>query len=307
MSDLAGREAVRTLGVALAMIVSLAGQVSAETGVFLKDGRPSDAAALATGDQLLIENRNDDITFAGRSFAATGFTGVLGYSSELAYVAVISGWVVIDGESVEAGRMVLLPPMGGKAQTELFDAARFSQSWPQAVRETNASAFAALSDVASSQGRAIFFGRLGQTRFNVAAPGSADQEMATRTVKGASAIQNIRFSGQTDLAAIEQQVADDFLAALANRDTQAVAALMDPVPFGNTDLRNGGSEARLAMATALVAERDWAAALREARAVREPEQANNWAVTGPAISGTLTLRPVGDFIFVRTVNLGEQP
>lgn len=297
----------RSLATAIAIsMLALAGGAHAQTGVVLKDLRAGDSNSLVTGEQLLIEGRDGDIGFAGRVLRGAGFTGVLGYSSEVAYVAVISGEIVVDGRTARRGRMVLLPPLGGRAQIERFDAARFAASWPEPAREAHASSYAQLAGLAQAQGRGISLGRLGRTRLNVAAPGSADQELAARTVKGNEAVRAIRFANVATPAEVEQAVAQSFVAALAARDADTVASLMDPVPFGNTDLRGGAGEARLAMARLLVARRDWPALLAGAQLSRIGA-GNDWTVRSNGASGVLRLRPMGDFVFVRTIEMGGQP
>lgn len=291
------------IAAAAAMLI-LADSAHAQTGVVLKDLRPGDSKSLATGEQLLVENRDGEIAFAGRLFQGSGFTGVLGYSSEVAYVAVISGELVVDGRTARRGRMVLLPPLGARAQIERFDASRFAESWPQAARDTHGASYAELAALARSQGRGVALGRLGRTRLNVAAPGSADQELAARTVKGSEAIRTIRFAQVSAPAQVEQAVARSFVDALAAGDAETVASLMDPVPFGNTDLRNGAAEARLAMARSLIARRNWRSLLADASLTRDGT-GNDWALSSPNANGRLRLRPMGDFVFVSTIEMGE--
>jgi hypothetical protein len=290
---------------AAVLLLAQADGAAAQDGTLLRDQRPGDAAALATGEQLLVEGQDGELAFAGRRFAAAGFTGVLGYSSEVAYVAVIAGAVAIDGRSAGAGRMVLLPPLGGKARVERFDAARFAESWPQPAREARPASYAALGRIAGEQRRGVFFGRLGRTRLNVAAPGSADQELAARTVRGGEAVRAIRFAEASAPEQVEQAVAQAFVAALAAGDAERLAALMDPVPFGNTDLRGGASEARLTMARALLARRDWPRLLAGVSLTRDGT-GNDWTLAGPLARGVVRLRPMGDFVFVRTIELGGQ-
>ena len=212
---------------------------------------------------------------------------------------------LIGRKSVVTGKVLIIPPYGAQASTARFDSDRLSESWPEATRTAMPQVYARLRRIATVQKRGMFLGRLGRTSFNLASAGNAEEELARRSIKGDAAVQAIRFSGQNDIGVIEQRVADEFLAALASGNAESVAALMDPVPFGNMDLRNGGSEARLAMAKSLIAGHDWATLLREARAVRSTND-NDWAVSGPAMNATLTLRPMGDFIFVRMIELGEQ-
>lgn len=284
---------------AVALLLGTAGAAAAQE-------QPS-TFDLATGEQVILAEQSGPIAFAGCTLVLTNFTGMLGVSSAAAYVVTVGGEASDGTIAAERGHMLLIPPLGGSTTRARFDAARLASGLSEAQR-TQAPAFTAgLAALGKAQARGVFLGRLGRTAFNVGAPGSTEGERAARSVVGEAAVRTIRFSGTDDLTAIEQKVADDFLAALGAGDARAVAALMDPSPFGSSDLRSGGVEARIALAEALIAERDWSAALREAQAVRNPAVANGWTIRGPLISGTIMLRPLGEFIFVRAIETEETP
>ena len=287
----------------LAALALASAPASADPGILLAAARPGDSDSLGAGDQLLLEDRSGPLSFAGRALVLDGFTGILGYSSEAAYILVIDGRVMDGARRVTPGKMLLIPPYGTEPSVQRFDAARLRASWSEAARQSRPDTYARLGSIAAGQNRGLFLGRLSRTAFNVAAPAGVDDELAGRTVRGADAVQAIRFSGESDPAAIERRVVDTFLAALAAGDVEGVAALMDPVPFGNTDLRGGAADARLAMARLLIGQRDWAGLLREASVARQGA-GNVWTLSAPDMRGTLALRPMGDFVFVRTIEVG---
>jgi hypothetical protein len=266
----------------------------------LAQDAPSQAPMLATGHQQILSDRSDTLAFAGKTLMLADFSGIFGMSSEMAYVVVVVGNASDGNVRAGRGQMLLIPPYGKATTRQRYDAARLLAGLTAGQRD----ALPALADLAAGQKRGIFVGRLGRTRFNAAAPGDSTQELAARTVKGAAAVQSIRFSGETDPTAIERKVVDVFLAALAEGDVETVAALMDPTPFGNTDLRGGADDARRLMARTLIAERAWQIALAEAQAVRATDS-NIWTISGPNGRATLALRPMGDFVFVRTISMGD--
>lgn len=286
-------------------LLAWSANAGATDGVRLADAAPVKLEALATGEQLVVENRDGALTFAGRDLTLTGFSGILGYATDAAYVVVVTGSASDGRATARAGRILILPPYRAAATIERFDAERLAAGWPEATRASRPQIYAQLTTVVRGQRRGMMLGRLGRTNFNVAAGGLADEELARRSIKGSANVQAIRHSGEADLGAIEQRVADTFLAGLMAGDATSVAALMDPVPFGNMDLRNGGTDARIAMARVLIAGRDWPTLLRGAKAVRAAD-GGDWSVTGPAVTASLALRPMGDFIFVRSIDLGGQ-
>lgn len=282
---------------ALALSAALATPAEAETGILLADARSAEHASLDTGQQLLLENRSGAFTFAGQRLDLDGFTGVVGYSNELAYVTVIEGSASAGEVRAERGWMLMLPPYGGEPMRERFDAIRFSQQWSEVARGAAPKAYASLEALGRRQGLGVFFGRYGQTGFNVAASGSADRERARRALLGAEAVRDVRFSGENDPHAIEQRVVTTFLAALIEGDAEAVAALMDPTPFGGRALAGGAQEARVATARTMIASRDWRALIGSAEPTLSDGQWRAGAVR-------VRLRSVDDFTFVGLVQGG---
>lgn len=281
----------------LTLAWTLPAPAAAQPGINLADGQGADSTALETGQQLLIENRQGTLPFAGRQAELAGFTGVVGYANELAYATVIDGMVSVDGVSAERGWMLMLPPYGGAPILERFDASRFARQWSAAARAAAPGTFASLEKLGAGQRRGVFLGRYGQTRFNVAASGSADRERARRSLLGADAVRDVRFSGESDPQAIEKRVVRTFLAALAAGDAETAASLLDPVHFGGRALSGGAREARVAAARSLSASRDWHALIGSAEPLPDDGAWRAGAVR-------VTLRSVDDFTFVHRVEGG---
>lgn len=260
------------------------------------------AIALRTGDQSLVTNRSGAVLFAGRTIALAEFSGVFGLSSEVAYVVVTAGQASDGKVTARRGEMLLIPPLGGATTRVRYDAERLLAGLAATHPDAGPQIAGALSDIAAGQRRGVFWGRLGRTSFNVSAPGTAERELAARSLKGESAIETIRFSGIAGPDALERSVVAHFLEALRKGDIADVAALMDPLPFGNADLRGEPGDARTLMARRLVARHDWSRLLPAT--LPEPGgTGGEWFVPLPEGRVRISLRPLGDFIFVRTVSL----
>lgn len=272
---------------------------NAQAGILLKDGSPAQSKTLATGEQLLISGHSGQLPFAGRQISLSGFAGIVGYSNELAYVVTLEGSAAIDGDVASPGHMLIIRPYGAAASVEPFDAIRLSGKWSEAARLAAPQAYAALGRIREGQELGVWFGRLGQTSFNVAASGSARNEKTTRALMGNEAVRDIRFSGASDPMAVEQLVATNFLNALKAGDAKTVAALMDPTPFGGRALAGGANDARLMAASALVSSRNWSQVAGSAS-----PQLNNG--TWRAGSADIQLRTIDDFVFVSRISGGTK-
>lgn len=285
-----------------AIVLALTGGVpsaSAQSGILLNDGKAAQTATLATGEQLLISGQSGDLPFAGRKIALSSFTGIVGYSNELAYVVTLDGSAAIGGEAATAGHMLILRPYGAPVSVEPFDAIRLAGKWSDGAKTAAPEAYAALERIKGGQELGVWFGRLGQTSFNVAASGSARHEKSTRTLMGNEAVRDIRFSGASDPMAIEQMVATNFLEALKTGDARTVAALLDPTPFGGRALTGGADDARLMAASALVASRNWT----QVAGASAPQLTDGAWKSGDA---SLQLRTIDDFVFVSRISGGTK-
>lgn len=286
---------------ALAAVVGLAASPAAlaDPGILLADARPADSASLATGQQLLLSAKTGEMSFAGRRVQLNGFTGIVGYANELAYVLVLEGAAVTADANAAVGHILILRPYGAPTSIEQFDAIRLSRQWSDAARQASPAAYASLERIKGGQEMGVWFGRLGQTSYNVAASGSADYEKSTRTLMGNATVRDIRFAGASDPMAVEQLVATKFLDALKSGDAKAVAALIDPTPFGGRGLTGGADNARLMAASSLIASSNWA----QTAGAGAPQLAEGVWKSGDA---SLRLRTIDDFVFVSSISRGTK-
>ena len=270
--------------------------------VGLADGQPRDLATVATGDKVVFDQPGGTLAFAGRDLILDGFVGVAGYASEAAYLLVLRGSAAAGDATAGPGEMLLLPPFGGKAMVDRFDAARFRKGWNPTVIAAAPDAYAALSALARRQKLGIFFGRYDRTRFNVAMSGRARREPGRREVVGNPTVRAIRFGSVTEPGAVERQVVQRFAQALGNGDADTAAALLDPASFGGEAMGPGGAAARLAYARTLIAERNWKQQLAAAQMER---LAGGWLLTGTGGSTRIGLRATPQFAFVQSVKTGD--
>lgn len=295
------RAAAGLLATTIAIVpvaAAIAPEAVAEEGLLLSNGKPQDSASLATGEQLLLTTASTTLPFAGQEVNLSDFTGLVGYSNDLAYVVVLDGAAQSGSSRAEPGWMLIFRPFGGETSVERFDAIRLAGKWSEAVRTASPSAWSSLERIRADQELGVWFGRLGQTRFNVAASGSARNEKATRALMGDPTVRDIRFSGASEPAAVEQNVASRFFEGLRTGDVKAVSALLDPTPFGGRTLGGGADAARLQAASVIVASRDW----NELTAGATPQFVNGVWRAGKA---SVQLRAVDDFVFVSRVAEGQ--
>jgi hypothetical protein len=271
----------------------------ADPGILLADAKAADSSKLATGEQLLLTARTGDMIFAGKTISLSGFTGIVGYANELAYVVVLKGAASLTDASAGAGQMLILRPFGAPVSVEQFDAIRLAGKWSDQAKIAAPGAYASLERIKGGQELGVWFGRLGQTSFNVAASGSARYEQQTRTLMGDPAVRDIRFSGASDPQEVERLVVASFLDALKTGDAKAAAALMDPTPFGGRALAGGADDARLMAASALIKSRNWS----QVAGTSAPQLSDGAWRAGDA---SLQLRTIDDFVFVSRISGGTK-
>lgn len=290
----------------LAILVSFSAFAqSSINGSLLRDGQLVEVSKLETGDQAILENVNDVVSFAGYSLNTNSFTGVLGISSQASYLMTISG-AVSTGENVaRAGEIMIILPYGQNVSVEKYDAGRFVSAWSNEAKEKHQIIYTNLLEIANQQEKAIFWGRYETTAFNVSAPGSAEMEEARRSIIGAKTIQNIRFSGDMDPSRIEEEVVNSYRHALVNGDAGVVADLTDPDLFGGADLRGNGTGARLLLARNILNEQNWKENLSQSNFERTD---NNqiWSLSNDLGVASMRLSLKGDFIYVSNINWQEK-
>lgn len=268
---------------AVALSASSLGSLPVQAAYLGLDGSPhSGPAALRPGARFVHIPTGEGpapLALAGRSVELSGASAIVGSSSDTIYIAVANGEARVDGLSAGAGQAILLQPMGAAPSVVTFDAERlaalFGPQPPESLRGVVADLMAAADD----QSLGIFFGLYERTVLDLQNPGGARVEAARASVMGAPEVVRIRYSGVNDPAQIEAMVVERARAALAARDANALAQLLDPAPYGGDDLGGGGEEARLVVARELTAQ-----------------------YGGPAArNATLRTRPFSDFVFVSSV------
>ena len=272
-------------------------------GLKHSDGSDSEISVMLPGDQKMLTGQNATIRFAGRSVILTGFTGLLGYASDVAYVVTIDGRASTGDEAATRGRMIILPPLGERASVTRFDAGRLINAFGESEKAEFANGYTALQAIAKSQARGVFFGSLGRTSFNVATSGVGKQELARRSIVGGSAIQDIRFSQSVDKSDYERAVVTRFLSALVSSDVATAAQLMDPLPFGLSDMRGEPGDARSVAAQHLIYGRNWATTLGAATPVYDAER-KIWTAAGQ-VPVSITLRTTQDIPFIKSIRIGD--
>ena len=223
-------------------------------------------------------------------------------SSDAAYILVARGHASLGSETAKPGEVLIITPYTQKVSKQKYDVGRFLSSWSNDQKTMNAALVVNLKRLQKRQDRAIFFGRYASTNFNISAPGSANRELARRSILGDKSIQKIRFSSNRDPVIIEKQVVQEFRTALISGDAQTLSVLMDPAPFGEGDLRGGANGARLLLAKQLLARRDWPRLLGDSRPTHIGD--NLWQLSDGPTKISLTLHPSGDFTFIQSINTG---
>lgn len=178
-----------------------------------------------------------------------------------------------------AGEAILLPPYGVAPSIVTFDAERMAAMFGPQAPEPLQGFVADLASVAEEQSWGLFFGRYQRSLFDLNNPGGARTETGRVSVMGAPEVVRIRYSGVSDPTQVEAMVVERARAALAARDANALAQLLDPAPYGGDDLSGGGEQARLVVARELVSQYGGS----------------------PSRGVTLRTRPFSDFVFISAV------
>lgn len=254
-----------------------------------------------TGEQMVVTDRSGAQVFSGHTLQLDNLSGILGRSSDAAYVLVADGKASAKDLTARAGDVIILPPYGAPPQVERFDAKRFLAAWTDERSTSDDVVYAALKKVERKQKRLLFWGRYETTDFNLSAPGSAEVELARRSIVGTDVISKIRFSAENDPARLERLTIEHFVKALAGGDVESVSSLLDPSPFGRIDLRDGGNDARMVLAKRLIDSDDWDVRLQNA-SIEGVDGV--WRISSVQGSTIVILKPLGDFAFVQSVENG---
>jgi len=283
----------------MALPTPLAAQEAAATATYasLDDGTPTNLANVLPGDQLVAQGVSGTQSFAGQEVLLDQFTGVFGASADLAYVMVMDGTLVHAGESLGAGKILMIPPFGGSPAVERFDAERFMASLPQGSEVRFAGLSSALAQVIDNQSSAKWWGIVSPTNMSANAPSGLAVEQTKRELVTHPGLQGLRFSAIADEAELERRTVETFVAAAMRGEADLVAALLDPDQFFGTQLTAGGAGGARALAARQVVQ-----TLRPVSADLGAPDGNVWAVQTANGARYLATRRLGDFIFITSIS-----
>lgn len=165
-----------------------------------------------------------DISLTAREPSAV----MLSASSEFLTAAVLTGSIASGSQQANAGQLLTWPMDSKEPQRFSYDLGRLLASSSPAI---DAQLRADMEPVLQAQQRAIFWGKLQPAGANVRAPMSPALESLRREYLFTPAAIEARRAGGGDQAAVSREVAEQFVAALARRDSVTVADLLDPSLF----------------------------------------------------------------------------
>lgn len=259
---------------------------------------------VASGKPVELLQHNEPITFAGQEVQFEDFSGLIGHSADLAYVVVADGKAVIDDRKAGRGQVIVIPAMSDEFAIQRFDAERLIQSRGD-KSPLSAELTALVESIARGQSAGLFLGRLKRTNFNIAASGSAKNELARRSIVGKKVVRDFRYGGVSNINDAERQIVSRFMTALIDGDAESLSAMIDPLAFGATDLRLGGDEARQLMAKSMIAERNWRDQFAGFQVEASNPQERQWRVLGRENNATIKMRSTTDFSFINSISVGE--
>lgn len=240
------------------------------------------AAAQSDGKQWLTLTDGESRELYGATYTARGpVQAVAILSSEMATVAVVEG-ILASGKQRAGPGEALVTPVVGKTQRFAYDAARLK---PTLRPEWLATAAAPLDAIAAQQKRAKFWGRLEPAGVNAAAPISPAVESVRQSYLANATITDLRRRAGGNMERLAPLTAQAFTTAIAQGDTRAVAALIDPKPFTDT---GAGAEswqpARDAFATRLTGDGALKAAFGSGESAVDPANAAAYIAGGYRIT-----------------------
>jgi hypothetical protein len=270
--------------------------------VSLTDGRQIESAEqIGVAEKGAFENANGPIRVAGNYVQLAQFSGVLGYSSDVAYLIVASGSARVGQKLARPGQVILLGAYGAAPVISRFDARHYAATLPETARQWAPRVMQGLTAIGTAQRTALFFGLYRHDGARVPTRGEAGR----RQVLGAPSVQAARFGGRATSEHVEYDVVTMFVRALFDRDAATLAPLIDPLPFGGAGLDSMGNAARLAYARTIIAATDWPVQLDGVVPLRMSKP-GVWVLQAAAGPTFLTLRATRDFVFVQSVQAGEQ-
>ena len=206
---------------------------AAQTVVRLSDNVPLEPTmagpALAGGPVALTLPAGGAATLLGAAVSSrSGGLAYVAASADDVTFADVGGDLHVGRVSLRPGQAAVVSLRTGRIERFEFDAARFIASAPPTLASD---VQARLQPVAAQQRRRLFWGLLSPTGVNARAPGSAAMEAARESYLMYPALLDIRARAGADAGAARRLTAGRFVQALADRDFETVASLMDPEPF----------------------------------------------------------------------------
>lgn len=191
------------------------------------------AHAEAPTRQFIKLAAGESATLYGTNYNATAPSiAIVALSSELVTVAVIDG-AIADGKQVAMAGQALVSPIDGTGSRRFgFDARRLAATLPPAWA---GDAAAPLDRIAARQKRARFWGLLEPVNLNASAPGAVPIEAVRQSYLANAVIAGLRRGAKGNPQALARLTATTFADAVARRDTDTVAALLDPKPFTDSN------------------------------------------------------------------------
>lgn len=219
------------------------------------------ALAQPGGDRILlkIEATEQASAFGLTWRASTPSLAIVSLSSELVTIAVVDGALSQDSIVAHAGQAIVTPIDKGRPQRFGFDARRLAATLPPDwANQTSA----LLERIAARQARQRFWGLIEPVNTNASAPVVPQFETVRASYLNNATIVAIRREAKEDAQALARLTAAAFAKAIAERDPEAVAALIDPKPFTDSNaIADDWQAARIGFANRLMRDAALVAAL----------------------------------------------
>ena len=212
----------RSTGVFAGLVLALAGGPAAAQDLAAAGGaQPArQMLDLAAGESVAVGGVVLQARQDSRAVAVT--------SSELVSVAVISGDLVAGGAAAGPGQALVTPIDGTRTRRYGFDARRLAASLPPIWQERLE---APLAELAHRQRSRAFWGLVEPVGVNAVAPVAPAAESFRAAYLTNPTVLELRRAAAGDRDRLASLTLERFVTALRGREEEALAALIDPVPF----------------------------------------------------------------------------
>lgn len=231
----------------------------------------------ASAEPLLHFTAGETVTVHGLTYKATrDGVAYVSLSSEYVSVAVLSGRLKSGRVSATAGDILVTPIEGTRAERFMFDGAKLEQTMsPDLLPE----AAPLLTPIVARQKRQRFFGLIEPVGLNADSPAPPAIENVRRDYLSPDIVVDLRHQAGGDPAKLNDLTAHRFIAAVAAKDTDSVAALLDPKPFTDASRDPGAwRNARAGFAGQLVTQPGLADQLANVNLTPDPQNPGAWIV-----------------------------